>query len=113
MVRQAHHERGNEVHHERVDRTYKLISLGYITLSFIIFILYAVDKSAARNNKQRISERTLHLVALLGGWPGAMIAQKVFRHKTKKQAFRLIFWITVATNVSVVLFISTQSFPPI
>jgi len=86
---------------------------AYIALSFIVFILYAVDKSAARNKQQRISERTLHLVALLGGWPGAMIAQKVFRHKTKKQAFRLIFWITVVTNVSAVLFISTRSSPQI
>ncbi|MDC9724595.1 MAG: DUF1294 domain-containing protein [Gammaproteobacteria bacterium] len=79
-----------------------LVLANYIALSTIAFILYAVDKSAARKNAQRVSERSLHLVALLGGWPGAIIAQKVFRHKTKKHAFRFVFWLTVIANVSVV-----------
>jgi len=85
--------------------------VAYIALSLINFIFYAVDKSAARHKQQRIPEKTLHLVAVLGGWPGAMIAQKVFRHKTKKCAFQRLFWLTIVTNVSVVIFISTQSFP--
>ena len=78
-----------------------LVLASYITLSSIAFILYAVDKSAAKRNAQRIPEKSLHLVSLLGGWPGAILAQKICRHKTKKQPFRFIFWLTVILNVSV------------
>ncbi|GAA4031011.1 hypothetical protein GCM10022212_31900 [Actimicrobium antarcticum] len=41
----------------------------------------------------------MHLLALSGGWPGALIAQQIFRHKTVKEEFRQVFWITVAANV--------------
>ncbi|WP_153605141.1 DUF1294 domain-containing protein, partial [Pseudomonas aeruginosa] len=34
----------------------------------------------------------LHLFELLGGWPGALVAQQVFRHKTRKLSFQLVFW---------------------
>ncbi|NOQ94066.1 MAG: DUF1294 domain-containing protein [Methylophaga sp.] len=88
-----------------------LVLATYIALSAITFILYAVDKSAARNNKHRIPERTLHLMSLLGGWPGALLAQQIFRHKTKKQPFRVVFWMTVIVNVSTILFFIAPSFP--
>lgn len=78
-----------------------IVLASYIALSIITFIFYAVDKSAARKSAQRISERTLHLASLLGGWPGAIIAQKTLRHKTKKQPFRIVFWITTIVNISV------------
>ena len=64
----------------------------YALISAVSFILYAVDKSAAKRGALRISETTLHLSELFGGWPGALIAQRVFRHKTRKQPFQLIFW---------------------
>ncbi len=73
-----------------------VLYLGAILLSFV---LYAYDKLAARNNQQRIPENVLHLVSLLGGWPGALVAQQVFRHKTLKQPFRAAFWLTVVLNV--------------
>jgi len=70
----------------------------YITSSIVTFIAYAIDKSAAQNNRWRIQESTLHLFALAGGWPGALIAQKRLRHKSKKQEFQTSFWITVIAN---------------
>ena len=70
----------------------------YAVLSAAAFIMYGMDKSAAEKGARRISESTLHLVSLAGGWPGALAGQKVFRHKTKKQPFRRIFWITVVAN---------------
>lgn len=70
----------------------------YVGISALTFIVYAVDKSAARNNRWRIKESTLHMLGLAGGWPGAIAAQKVFRHKSKKQAFQAAFWFTVAVN---------------
>jgi uncharacterized membrane protein YsdA (DUF1294 family)/cold shock CspA family protein len=70
----------------------------YAGASLVAFIAYAWDKSAARRNEWRTPENTLHLLALAGGWPGALLAQKTFRHKTKKQSFRTVFWLTVALN---------------
>lgn len=65
------------------------------TLSAITFAVYGWDKSAARKKAPRVSERTLHLLAALGGWPGAYLGQRVFRHKTVKVSFRRIFWLTL------------------
>lgn len=70
----------------------------YVGISALTFLVYAVDKSAAKNNRWRIKESTLHMLGLVGGWPGAIAAQKVFRHKSKKQAFQTAFWFTVAVN---------------
>lgn len=70
----------------------------YAAGSMAAFVAYGLDKSAARQSRRRISERTLHAFGLAGGWPGALIAQAVFRHKSRKQPFQLVFWITVAVN---------------
>ncbi len=70
----------------------------YGVLSIVLFAAYGADKSAARNGRRRISEPSLHLLALAGGWPGALVAQRVFRHKTKKQPFQGVFWGTVIGN---------------
>ena len=70
----------------------------YLVGSGVAFIAYAWDKSSARNNRWRTPESTLHLFGLLGGWPGALIAQKTLRHKSSKQSFQVTFWGTVALN---------------
>ena len=70
----------------------------YGAASAAAVIVYAADKSAARRDDWRTPERTLHLLALVGGWPGALVAQTVFRHKTRKVSFRIMFWATVALN---------------
>lgn len=70
----------------------------YIAMSIAAFIAYAIDKSAAQNKRWRTKESTLHALGLAGGWPGALFAQKIFRHKYKKQAFQQVFWFTVITN---------------
>ena len=71
---------------------------AYGLFSAITFLMYGVDKSAAVQGKWRTSESTLHTIALVGGWPGALVARRVFRHKTTKQPFRTIFWFTVLGN---------------
>lgn len=73
----------------------------YCGASLLTFILYAVDKEAATQGKRRIQESRLHILSLIGGWPGALIAQQVLRHKSQKQPFRLIFWLTVLLNCGV------------
>jgi uncharacterized membrane protein YsdA (DUF1294 family) len=74
-----------------------LISV-YLAASTITFIAYAIDKSAAQNNRWRTKESTLHLFGLAGGWPGALLAQKTLRHKSKKDEFQTVFWATVIAN---------------
>jgi uncharacterized membrane protein YsdA (DUF1294 family)/cold shock CspA family protein len=66
--------------------------------SLLAFVAYAIDKSAARNGRWRIPENTLHLMALAGGWPGAFAAQRILRHKSSKQSFLIMFWITATLN---------------
>lgn len=75
--------------------------------SLIAFCAYALDKSAARKDQWRIKESTLHLFALLGGWPGALLAQKLLRHKSRKQSFRTMFWFTVILNCGVLYWLCT------
>ena len=70
----------------------------YGALSVVTWVAYWIDKSAARKGNDRTPEKTLHLLALAGGWPGAMVVQQVIRHKTQKRSFRTVFWITVALN---------------
>lgn len=77
---------------------------GLGTLSIITLLFYAWDKRAAVKEKQRTREDTLHLLALAGGWPGALIARPMFRHKTRKQPFTGIFWATAICSAAVVLF---------
>jgi uncharacterized membrane protein YsdA (DUF1294 family) len=71
----------------------------YATASTITFISYAIDKSAATKGNWRTPESTLHLLALAGGWPGALCAQQLLRHKSSKAEFRSVFWATVVVNV--------------
>ena len=71
---------------------------AYGLVSGVTFLVYGADKSAAEEGRWRTSESTLHTLALIGGWPGALVAQQVFRHKTTKQPFRTIFWLTVVAN---------------
>jgi uncharacterized membrane protein YsdA (DUF1294 family) len=81
-------------------RNLTLVFLVYLVASFITFIVYALDKSAAKRGARRTPEVTLHFLSLVGGWPGAVLAQGLFRHKTMKHPFRLVFWLTVAVNLA-------------
>ncbi len=80
------------------NRLPKLIMILYIAASIINFICYFIDKSAAVKGRWRIKENTLHLFSIFGGWPGAILAQKKFRHKTQKKTFQITFWITILIN---------------
>ena len=73
-----------------------------VALSLVTFAVYGIDKIQARNDGFRTPEVTLHLLALVGGSPGALAGQRVFRHKTRKVPFQVVFWITVAVQVAIV-----------
>jgi len=77
--------------------------LAYLVLSVLAYLLYAADKRAAVAGTRRTPERTLLLASLLGGWPGAVVAQQVLRHKNRKTSFQLAFWLAVAANLIALL----------
>lgn len=74
-------------------------------LSAITFLMYAWDKRQAKRSSytkvNRTPERTLQLLALLGGWPGALLAQQLLRHKSQKRSFIVLLWLCILLNVSV------------
>ncbi|EHA16927.1 DUF1294 domain-containing protein [Halomonas sp. HAL1] len=72
----------------------------YAVVSMLAYITYAIDKKSAINNRRRVSEKTLHLLGVVGGWPGAFLAQQRLRHKTQKTAFQATFWLTVVVNLA-------------
>lgn len=81
-----------------LDEVPVMLLTAYGVFSVVAFLLYGADKSAAEKGEWRTPEATLHAISLVGGWPGALIAQRVFRHKTIKQPFRTIFWGTAIAN---------------
>jgi uncharacterized membrane protein YsdA (DUF1294 family)/cold shock CspA family protein len=70
----------------------------YPVASVICFMLYGADKDSSTRGGWRISERALHAFELMGGWPGALLGQRVFRHKTVKSDYQDVFRIIVAAH---------------
>ena len=81
-----------------LDEVPVMLVAAYGLFSVVALFMYGADKTAAEQGRWRTSESTLHTIALVGGWPGALVARRVFRHKTTKQPFRTIFWVTVIAN---------------
>jgi len=77
--------------------------IGYAAgISAATIALYGYDKQAAVKNRLRVPEKVLHVLALLGGSPAALLSQKMFRHKTSKASFRFWFWIIVAIQLAAI-----------
>ncbi|NOT88545.1 MAG: DUF1294 domain-containing protein [Lysobacter sp.] len=85
------------------------VLLAYAAMSGVAFVAYGRDKSAATAGKQRTPEATLHALGLFCGWPGALLAQRMFRHKSRKREFQGTFWGTVAINVVVLMFLGSDT----
>ncbi|GAA4410065.1 DUF1294 domain-containing protein [Quisquiliibacterium transsilvanicum] len=77
-----------------------VVALAYLAASVLAFAAYAADKSAAISGRWRTPESTLHMLGLVGGWPGALLAQQLLRHKSSKQSFLFGYWTTVLLNVA-------------
>lgn len=71
-----------------------------VIMSVVAFVYFGIDKRRANLDKHRISERQLHLMAFFGGWPGAVMGQQMFRHKTIKMSFRMVLWAIIACHVA-------------
>ncbi len=81
--------------------------LVFLGANLIVFLYYYQDKTSALKNQWRTSENTLHWLSLLGGWGGAYLAQKIFKHKHKKQSFMLIYKLTVLVNCLIIILLSS------
>jgi uncharacterized membrane protein YsdA (DUF1294 family) len=84
-----------------------ILAIGYLGMSLTCAFAYWRDKTAVQNREWRVPESTLLMLGLLGGWPGAIIAQQTLRHKTSKVSFRLAFWATVVLNVGAFIAFTT------
>jgi uncharacterized membrane protein YsdA (DUF1294 family)/cold shock CspA family protein len=82
-----------------------------IVMSVVTYVLYVMDKKAAKQGTWRVQESTLHITSALGGWCGALIAQQQLRHKTIKPEFRQVFWVTVTLNWMLVIGLATINIP--
>ena len=71
----------------------------YLLMSLFTFISYARDKSAAKLGHWRLSEMSLQLQALIGGWPGALMARHWLRHKSRKRAFSAVLYLMILLNI--------------
>ena len=90
-----------------IDRLPLVFPGAYIILSVVAFALYKKDKAAAEWDEWRIPENTLHFVSIIGGWPGALIAQNLLRHQSRKLSFRIFYWATVLINCGVLAWLLT------
>lgn len=77
----------------------------YVLIGAVTYLVYAKDKQAAQQGTWRTPESTLHLLSVLGGWAGAMMAQSYLRHKTQKPEFRLMYYPTVLVNLAALLYL--------
>ena len=73
-----------------------------LSINIITFLIYGYDKHQAKKVGMRIPEIVLHLMALMGGSPGALLGQLTFRHKIKKMRFIIVFWAIVILQVIVI-----------
>ena len=83
-----------------MQQAWPYIAGWYVLASGFAFALFGWDKRSARLGHRRVSERTLHTVELLGGWPGALAGSRLFRHKTQKTSYRIVFGLIVAAHVA-------------
>ncbi|WP_301002858.1 DUF1294 domain-containing protein [Neisseria polysaccharea] len=82
-----------------VSMFFPILGACYSILSLYTFALYGIDKRRAVQGKYRIPEYCLLLPALFGGWTGAYLGSRIFRHKTAKKRFVVLFRLTVSGNV--------------
>ncbi len=90
------------------------IAAAYLAaLNGALFLLYGLDKAAARRGWRRTPEVLLHLAALAGGTAGALLAQRLFRHKVAKRSFMVRFWGIALLQTAAALLWITGLLPPL
>ena len=83
--------------------TLALALATYLVLNLLVFLIYWWDKEAARNGGRRVRESTLLWLAFLGGSMGAVLAQRLLRHKTRKEPFRRYLLTIIVLQIGIIL----------
>ncbi|EAY8356222.1 DUF1294 domain-containing protein [Salmonella enterica] len=73
----------------------------FLLANVLTLAIYGIDKTAARKTWRRVPESTLLVFGVVGGWPGAIVGQQLFRHKTQKQPFKTYFIVSVIVSIVV------------
>ena len=81
------------VQHQGVD--YGWVAAYGVLIGALTYWVYARDKRRAGQGGRRVPEVRLHLLELLGGWPGGFLAQRRLRHKCSKGSYQFVFWLIV------------------
>jgi uncharacterized membrane protein YsdA (DUF1294 family) len=82
---------------------WRLLVAAPLAVSVFTFFMYRSDKQSAVDGEWRIPEVMLHFVELIGGWPGAFLAQRIVRHKISKFSYQVVFWAIVLIHQFVAL----------
>ncbi|MBM1022175.1 DUF1294 domain-containing protein [Enterobacter sp. A11] len=77
------------------------VVMWLLLINLLTMVMYGADKMAARKGMRRVPEATLLVFGVTGGWPGAILGQQLFRHKTQKQPFKTYFFISVIVSITV------------
>ncbi|MEL4869360.1 DUF1294 domain-containing protein [Pantoea agglomerans] len=77
------------------------VVMWLLLINVLTMVMYGADKMAARKGMRRVPEATLLVFGVTGGWPGALLGQQLFRHKTQKQPFKTYFCISVIISIAV------------
>ncbi len=67
----------------------------YALVSVVTFLVFGVDKWLGRGGSRRVPENALHFLEAIGGWPGALVASRIFSHKSRKRSYRVVLWLIV------------------
>lgn len=77
--------------------------IQFVFINIFAFLAYWKDKRAAVRGEWRIPERDLHWLEVLGGWSGALLAQKLLHHKNRKHTYQIVFWLVPLVQAAFVL----------
>ncbi len=88
------------------------VSEGYLAMSLVTIVAYGLDKEKAGRGEWRTAESLLHLLELGGGWPGALFAQQLFRHKTRKVGYQVVFWLIVLAHFGLWTWLAVDRWAP-
>ena len=77
------------------------VAMWFLLANVLTLAIYGIDKTAARKTWRRVPESTLLVFGAVGVWPGAIVGQQLFRHKTQKQQFKTYFIVSVIVSILV------------
>lgn len=81
---------------------YQILCVYVLAMNLILFTVMGIDKWKAKRGKWRIPEKTLFLLAALGGSMGGILGMRVFRHKTKHNSFKFGFPAILIAQLAVI-----------